>query len=348
MVSWIKNKNEVGSVRLGIDTFSLRSQGWDAFQILDYAAQLGLDNVHYSERRFLGSLSDDYLASLKRRADELGLTIEVGMLSFDKYARLFNPELGSGEQQLTDMARAAKIVGSPIVRCVLGSAEDRAGQLPFQQHVDECIRTLKAAAPVARDLGIKFAVENHGGVDFLARELRAMIEEVGFDVVGACLDTGNPVYGGEDPVLSAEVLAPYVISTHVRDSRIWAVDDGAMVQWAPLGQGNVDLRRILQILVEQAPQAPVDLEIISGGPPKHIPYLNPGAEFWRMYPDLPARDFVRFVALARNGRPEPLNQLTAPPGTRGLPPGVLGEQLKAQQRRHFEESVRYGRDVLGL
>jgi hypothetical protein len=212
----------------------------------------------------------------------------------------------------------------------------------------ECVRTLQAAAPVARDLGVKFAVENHGGVDLLARELRALIEAVGTDAVGACLDTGNPVYGGEDPVLSAEVLAPYVLSTHVRDSRVWAVADGAMVQWAPVGQGDVDLRRILAILAAQAPNAPVDLEIITGLPPKHLNYLDPASDYWRLYPELPAADFVRFIALAQRGQPGPFEQLLAPAGVRSLPTGDQGEQLIAQQRRHFEQSVRYCRDVLGV
>jgi 3-oxoisoapionate decarboxylase len=247
-----------------------------------------------------------------------------------------------------DLARAASVVGSPIVRCLLGSAEDRGGPIPFQEHLAECIRTLRAAAPVARDLGIKFAVENHGRVDLLARELRALIEAVGPDVVGACLDTGNPVYGGEDPVFSAEVLAPYVLSTHVRDSRVWAVADGAMVQWAPVGQGHIDLGRILHILAEQAPGAPVDLEIITGFPPKHLNYLDPASDYWRLYPDLPAADFVRFLALVQRGKPRPLAQLTAPAGAAGLPDGELGERLQAQQRRHFEESVRYCREVLAV
>ena len=51
------------------------------------------------------------------------------MMSFDQYARLFNPALGTGEQQLVDLARAASVVGSPIVRCLLGSAEDRDGPI---------------------------------------------------------------------------------------------------------------------------------------------------------------------------------------------------------------------------
>lgn len=335
-------------MRLGIDSYSLRWQGWDAFRILEYGAELGLDNVQYSERRFLASLDDVYLGSLKRRADDLGLTIEVGMMSFDRHARAFNPELGSGEQQLMDMARAARAVGSPVVRCLLGSADDRIGPVSLQEHVAECVRTLRAAAPVARELGVKFAVENHGGVDLLARELRALIEQAGPDVVGACLDTGNPAYGGEDPVLSAEILAPYILTTQVRDTRVWAVEDGAMAQWTPVGQGNVDMRQIVEILTEQVPQVPINLEMITAGAPQHIPYLNPDATFWKLYPDMLARDFARFVELARRGTTEPLDQQTAPPGTRDLPPSELGEQLRAQQRCHFEESVRYARDVLGL
>ncbi len=55
-------------MRLGIDSFSLRSQGWDAFQILDYAAGLNLDNVHFSERAHLGGLNPDALARVRTYA----------------------------------------------------------------------------------------------------------------------------------------------------------------------------------------------------------------------------------------------------------------------------------------
>ena len=43
-------------MRLGLDTYSLRWQGWDAFMLLNYAAGLGLDNVQFSERGTLASL----------------------------------------------------------------------------------------------------------------------------------------------------------------------------------------------------------------------------------------------------------------------------------------------------
>jgi sugar phosphate isomerase/epimerase len=334
-------------VRLGIDSYSLRWQGWNAFQFIDYAASLGLDNMHFSERRNLESLEPDYLIALKRYADAAGVAIEVGMGSFDRLSSSFRPEFGSGEAQLGQMLEAARQVGSPVVRCFLGSQTDRAGPVTLEQHLEECVRTLRIVAPTALALGIRIAIENHGGVDLLAHELRWLIETVGPDAVGACLDLGNPAYGGEDPVVSAEVLAPYVVSSHVRDTRVWEVENGAMAQWVPLGEGNVDLKAILRILSDRAPNPPIDLEIITGSDPKPLPYLDPTSDFWSLYPSMLASDFARFVALARSGKPERLAQIVGSYD----PEHSTAEQataMRAQQRRHFEESVRYARETLGL
>lgn len=332
---------------LGIDSFSLRWQGWDAFQLMEYAATLKLENVHFSERGNLESLERPYLESVRRRADELGLRIEIGMRSFERHSTTFDPSLGTGEEQLSAMLRAAAVLGSPIVRCFLGMQADRMGNVPFDQHIAEATRTLRAAAPLAEELGITIAVENHGGVDLLARELRDLIDAVGSEFVRVCLDTGNPAYAAEDPVLAAEILAPYIVTTHLRDTRIWTTDEGAMVQWAPAGEGNVDLRRIVEIVERHAPDSALDLEIITGVAPKAIPYLDPASDFWAMYPSMSARDFAQFVAIAQRGTPEPLYQLCLEPGVWAPPPEQL-DAFRAQQRDHFERSVTYCRDALGL
>lgn len=330
-----------------MDTYSLRDQSWDAYQMLDYAAEQGLDNVHFSERGFFTSLDPAYLREVKAHADQRGVTIEVGMRSFNRFSTAFDLALGSGEQQLADMIVAATHLGSPVVRCFMGFEADRTGKVPFDEQLRECVRTLRAAAPKAREAKIKIAVENHGGVDLLARELRWLIEEAGPDAVGACLDTGNPAYGAEDPLLSAEILAPYIATSHVRDTRIWADERGAQAQWAPLGQGNVDLQSIIALLRRAAPTVPVDLEIITGRPPKALPYFDKTSNFWDIYPQMEARDFARFVALARAGRPEPLEQLTLP-WAGGEASEETRTKFQRQQREHFEASVRYARDVLGL
>ncbi len=327
-------------MRLGIDSFSVRSQGWDAYQILDYAAGLGLDNVHFSEREHLGGLDPEELRRVRAHADGLGITLEVGMRSFNGLAETFVPSYGTGEAQLSDMIDAAVIVGSPIVRCFVGMASDRL-YVPPADLIAETIRTLKAIVPKAEAAGITIAVENHGMGDLLAPELRDIIEAVGSARVGVCFDSGNPVYAAEDPIFAAEILAPYTVSTHLRDTKVWSVPEGAMVQWAPAGRGSVDLRRVVEIILAASPATPIDLEVITGGGPKLLDYRNPESELWTLYPDMTARSFARFLTLAASGEPGPIDQIVPVPGQ------DLEEALRTQQREHFEESVAWSRAHLG-
>jgi sugar phosphate isomerase/epimerase len=336
-------------MRLGLDTFSLRFQGFDAFQFLDYAAEQGLDLVQFSTWENLASHEPSYLAEVRAHASRHGLQIEVGMGSIDRYSTAFRPELGTGAGQLNEMCHAAAALGSPLVRCFLGMQADRLGPVPIQEHIAECVRTLQAVAPLARELGLKVAVENHGLGDLLASELKSLVEQAGPDYVGVTLDTGNPTYAGEDPLYTAEILRPYIVTTHFRDTSIWEDDAGAQAQWTILGQGTVDLRALLRFLETHCPSAAVNLETITGGNPRPVPYLDQGSDYWRMYPAMPAQSLARYIALARQGSREgaaPLEQLTAPMG-QIQPPEVVA-RLRQQQREHCDRSVAYAREQLGL
>ena len=331
-------------MKLGIDSYSLRWQGWDVFRLLEYSASLGLDVVHLG-RGELESLDEVYLREVKARADELGLSLELAMGSIDRWVSYFRAAAGPAEVAFRALLPAARALGSPIIACTLGGRSERDGEIPWSAHVDEVRRVLAAVSVDVREWGILATLETHG--DFLARELKALVEEVGPDVVGVCLDTGNPVTLAEDPVLTTELLAPYTLTSHVRDSRVWRAPEGAMYQWVPMGEGNVDLRRIVSTLHERAPKMSFNLETLTASPPRLIP-LGPNADIWRICPGALARDFVRYLALAESGTPGELDQGLLPPGQRAPPEGVLGERLIEQQRRHFEQSVRYCREVLGL
>src|SRR6476659_5330523 len=67
--------------RLGLDTYSLRAQNWDAFQQLDYCAARGVKVVHFSEPRLVGGFDRTHLERVRAHADSRGLDIEIGMLS---------------------------------------------------------------------------------------------------------------------------------------------------------------------------------------------------------------------------------------------------------------------------
>jgi len=222
------------NVKLGIDLFSLRAQTWTPFEALDYCAARNVQVVHFSEIRFIGGLEAEHLRKVREHAAKLGLELEIGMRSICPTSTMFDAKDGTAEEQLGRMIDAADIVGSRIVRAVLGSVEDRVKPGPIEARIEDTARVLKNVRSKATDKNIKIAIENHAG-DMQARELKTLVEGAGRDFVGVCLDSGNPLWTIEDPHLTLDVLHPYVLTSHVRDSAVWNVPQGAAVSWVVVG-----------------------------------------------------------------------------------------------------------------
>lgn len=329
-------------MKLGVDVYSVRSQPWDAFQHLAYGRDLGLDVVHFSEPVFLESLEEDYLRRVKARADELGIEIEAGMGPICPTSSNFHSDQGTAVEQVRRMLRVARSLGSRTLRVVMGSAADRVGALPLSAHIEATIETCRAVRDDALELGIKIAIENHAG-DLQGGELVALIEEAGPEFVGACIDTGNALWAIESPFTTLEHLAPYVVTSHIRDTAVWQHPRGAAVQWLAMGDGTIDFREWTRRFQEKCPNSSFTLEIITGRPPSVLNYLEP--EFWDAFPDTPAEEFARFLALVRSGQPY-IGPMVAVGS--GDVPAEYEAALIAQQRLDLERSVRYCQQVLGL
>jgi sugar phosphate isomerase/epimerase len=324
-------KSQKHTARPGVDLFSLRSQNWTPFQYLDYCKQWGAQVVHFSEIRFLGSLEPDHLRKVRAHAEKLGIEIEIGMRSICPTSKLFDPKQGTAEEQLTRMIDSAKIAGSRIVRAVLGSSADRVGPLGIEGNIENTVKVLRAMRSRVIDNGLKIAIENHAG-DMQGRELKMLIEEAGKDFVGACLDSGNPLWTIEDPHLTLEALAPYVLTSHIRDTAVWAVPEGAAVAWVRMGEGNIGIDDYVRKYTELCPGRALSLEVIVVGQPRVFQYREPS--FWEPYRKTPAWEFARFEALAAKGKPHP------------NPPPVSKEQAASREREDFEASMRYTQELL--
>lgn len=288
-------------MKLGVDLFSIRNSRWSPFEYLDYCAKLGAEVVHFSEIQFLGSLDGAHLERVRAHAAEREIEIEIGMRSVCPSSKAFDPKAGTAGQQILRMVRAAKVIGSPIVRAFLGTAEDRSGPVPIEGHIENAAKALRSVKAQVIDAGLKIAIENHAG-DMQARELKMLIEEAGKDFVGACLDSANPVWAIEDPHLTLEVLAPYVLTSHLRDSAVWRTPDGAAVAWTRTGEGNVGIAEWVSKFAKLCPGRALSAEVIVT-PPRMFSYLRP--EFWAPYRNTPAWEFARFARLAESGKPRP-------------------------------------------
>jgi 3-oxoisoapionate decarboxylase len=301
-------------VRFGIDMFSVGAQNWTPFQQLEFAARSKAKVIQFSEIRFLGSLEPDHLRQVRARADELGLDVEVGMRSICPTSNSFDKAAGTAEEQLGRMVEAARILRSPIIRAFLGSAADRKSGI--EQHIEETVKVLKHMRPRLADAGIRVAVENHAG-DMQARELKTLVEGAGTDIAGVTFDPGNSAWTIEDPFLTLETLAPYILTSHMRDSAIWRTPDGVAVRWTRMGEGTFGMPDLIRSYIEKCPGKALNIEVIVTPQPRMFNYLDP--QFWALYKQTPAWEFSRFLAHSEKGRAVPdQSDPSATPAERNL------------------------------
>lgn len=325
---------------LGIDSYSIRALGWKALALIDYVAKLGGNALQISNLNELESLEPAHLAKVKQTAIERGVQLDGGIGCICRTARGWNPREGDPVTYLTKGIKVAHAIGAKAMRCYMGNNPDRLGATPLAAHIEQTMQSLRAVKSIATDLGVRVAIENHG--DLTARETKLLIEESGSGHVGACLDTGNPMWVLEDPMLTVEVLAPYAVTTHVRDSALVEHPRGAAFQWVASGDGSVNHTAVIAKIRQLAPAAPLQLEVITGRPPQALPYLE--AAHWRTYAALPAADFARFVQLAKRGHAYAGPMVIAD----GMAdrPAEYEAALRSQQRFDLERSFRWTQQVL--
>ncbi|MCW5977545.1 MAG: sugar phosphate isomerase/epimerase [Bryobacteraceae bacterium] len=319
-------------VKLGIDLFSIRSSNYSPFEYLDYCAKWKANVVHFSEVRFLGSLDPAHVKKVSDYARKLNIELEIGMSSICPSSTRFRAEDGTAEEQLSRVIEAARVAGSPLVRAYLGTMEDRKSPIGIEGHIENTARVLRNVKTRAVDADVKIAIENHAG-DMQGRELKMLIEEAGKDFVGACIDSGNPLWTIEDPHVTLETLAPFGLTSHVRDSAVWKTPNGAIVRWVRTGEGNVEIDEWIRKYAELCPGKACTMEVIVTGP-REFPYLQP--DFWDGYRNVPAWQFSRFLALVEKGK-----QVEGPAP-------ASPEQRAQREREDLEASTRYVQELLGM
>lgn len=319
-------------IKLGLDNFSVRALKWNASQLIDYAVVLKTDSLFITDLDAFENFDDTYLKSLRKKAADHALQIHVGTWSVCPTSKSFKNKWGTAEEHLALGIRVASALGSPVIRVILGQGDDRKSEGGIEARIADTVKVCQTCRSRALDAGVKVAVENHAG-DMQAWELVTLIEAAGKDFVGANIDSGNAVWTMEDPLENLETLAPYVVTTSLRDSAVWESENGATVQWTAMGEGNTDLKTYFKRFAELCPGVPAHIETISGFN-REIPFLKD--DFWNVWPRARAKDFAKFLALAKKGKPRAPHKSATP------------EEEQAYQKSEIERSIKYCKEVLGL
>jgi len=237
----------VSTMLIGLDSYSFRYAAglWGTAigpplspeAYLHRAEGLGLAGVQFCDLGHFPSPREPYLSSVRAQAEGAGLYVELGTG-------------GTDPGHLGDALRVATALGATVLRTFVGPFRWEPGSDP-PGLVSTATRNLQQALPLAGQLGVRIAIENH--IDLLAEELLSLLEGVGSEYLGVCLDTGNPFGLLEDPLAVAEALGPYTLTTHLKEFRVSPRGDRLVLRGAALGEGDVPNEQIVDILRRRSP-----------------------------------------------------------------------------------------------
>jgi sugar phosphate isomerase/epimerase len=213
------------------------------------------------------------IGKIRARAEKLGMYIEAMVPLPD------GDDTSAFEQSLKD----AQEVGAVALRAAcLGTRryESFASAADWQTHVARSRQSLAAAVPLLDKYKIPLGLENHK--DWTLAEMLNLMMNYHSEYLGVCLDFGNNISLLDDPVLTVEQLAPYTVTTHIKNMGVEVTTDGFLLSEVLLGEGYLNIPALVKVIQQARPQANFLLEMITRDP-LAVPCLSD--DYWASFPE---------------------------------------------------------------
>ena len=203
-------------------------------ELIEKAKKYNLHYVQICENSPLAHCLPQELADIRRKAEENGIKLEVGMR-------------GAARGNLLRMIAIAEKLDAKLLRCVI----DDNG---YEPDLEEIIITLKSVLPVLEEKDIVLGIENHDR--FKAEEFAYIMERLDSRRYGIVLDTTNSLSQEETVEEVLNWLAKYTVCLHFKDYTIVRSPGsvGLQIVGTPVGRGRQKVEMILERLGKEAQQ----------------------------------------------------------------------------------------------
>jgi 3-oxoisoapionate decarboxylase len=209
---------------------SIPARPLTVYDLVDLARISGVKRVQIADNFPLEGMTYEQLTDLYDYSLKHNVAIEMG-------------SRGLTSEHTLKCLETAERLHSPILRMVI----DRPG---YEPDLKSIINVISGLVPEFRSRKIKLAIENHDR--FKAREFEHIIQSVGSEWAGICLDSVNSMGAGEGFETVSEILIPYTFNLHLKDFTIFRVSHkmGFVIEGRPAGKGMLNIDKLVSTLSE--------------------------------------------------------------------------------------------------
>ena len=301
----------------------------DTYEFLEHCHALGASGIQAGIHGDIAgeAISRADVSRIGKRAEQLDMFVEAMVVMPN------GADTTAFEQALQD----AQQVGARALRAAcLGTRryESFATLHAWKQHVQHSHESIGAALPLLENYKIPLGLENHK--DWTAEEMVDLMKKYSNEYFGVCLDFGNNISLLDDPMEAITKLAPYAVTTHLKNMAVEQDNDGFRMSEVLPADGYLDLPRAMSIVSQARPKTRWLLETITRDPLK-VPCLSD--KYWPTFPDRSGLDLartLRFVDAHKSIKPLPqISHLT------------YEQQMKTEDQNVIEW-LSYAQENLGL
>lgn len=267
--------------------------------LMDASQEMALAGVEFPLSALVPSFDGKWVETDGANVDLVAELERRGLKIVADYGAL----LDTDAEALRTYLRTAAKAGANVVRAVLshilcGDRRKLAGG--WEAHLSDIAGRLIEVLPLAEELGLSLAVENHQ--DATSADLLRLYEMTGQSpAYGVTLDTGNPLAVGEDPVEYAERIAPLIRHIHAKDYTIHFASEGYRLVRCAAGDGVIDFSAILNIARSNGHEILPAIEVAAQAT-RTIPLLE--SDWWACYPPSPVTHLIPALRILwEKGRP---------------------------------------------
>lgn len=196
----------------------------DSIGLIYKAASMGAEIVQLCENLPLLDMTAQELRDVRAAADVNSVDLELGFK-------------GLTEEKLRRVSDICTVLRTDLVRVIVN---DGGICSPSEAVVD----FLKVHGGILFEKGIRLALENH--FHYTPQELKYVIESVGEEQLGICLDPINSLSIFASPNEAIRDLAGYAFCLHVKDADITRQDTGFYIYGTEIGKGRLRVDELLR------------------------------------------------------------------------------------------------------